>query len=282
MKERASIIILLFGLSSCQFFQKDNNELLVSVHDKELYFADVSGLIPEDISEEDSASFVQSWVDSWVKEQLLVHQAELNLTTEQQNIEQQLNSYRNSLLIYAYQQALVGQKMDTTVYDYEIKEYYEKHKQNFELKDHILQMLYVKVQVEAPQLKQLKKWYISDTENDRLLLEEYCYQFAEEFSLEDTTWVYLDELMNKVPIETNNPEQYLQTHKKIELSDSTGIYLVRIKKYKIKDSVSPLELEKKRIKNIILNKRKLAFLNKMESDLFQSALAKGKVKYEKN
>jgi hypothetical protein len=143
-------------------------------------------------------------------------------------------------------------------------------------------MLYVKVQVEAPQLKQLKKWYISDTENDRLLLEEYCYQFAEEFSLEDTTWVYLDELMNKVPIETNNPEQYLQTHKKIELSDSTGIYLVRIKKYKIKDSVSPLELEKKRIKNIILNKRKLAFLNKMESDLFQSALAKGKVKYEKN
>ncbi len=282
MKEKASIIIFLFGLSSCQFFQKDNNKLLVSVHDKELYFSEISDLIPVEISKEDSASFVQSWVDSWVKEQLLVHQAELNLTTEQQDIEQQLNGYRNSLLIYAYQQALVGQKMDTTIYDYEIKEYYQKHKQNFELKDHIVQMIYVKVQAEAPRLKQLKKWYISDKENDRLLLEEYCYQFAEEFSLEDTTWVYLDELMNKVPIETNNPEQYLQTHKKIELSDSTGIYLVHIKKYKIKDSVSPLELERKRIKNIILNKRKLAFLNKMESDLFQKALAKGKVKYEKN
>ena len=76
---------------------------------------------------------------------------------------------------------------------------------------------------------------------------------AEEFSLEDTTWVYLDELMNKVPIETNNTEQYLHMHKKIELLDSTGIYLVRIKKYKIKNSVSPLKLEIKRIKNIILN-----------------------------
>lgn len=282
MKEKASIIIFLFGLSSCQFFQKDNNKLLVNVHDKELYFSEISDLIPAEISKEDSASFVQSWVDSWVKEQLLVHQAELNLTAEQQDIEQQLNGYRNSLLIYAYQQALVGQKMDTTIYDYEIKEYYQKHKQNFELKDHIVQMIYVKVQAEAPRLKQLKKWYISDRKNDRVLLEEYCNQFAEEFSLEDTTWVYLDELMNKVPIETNNPEQYLQTHKKIELSDSTGIYLVHIKKYKIKDSVSPLELERKRIKNIILNKRKLAFLNKMESDLFQKALAKGKVKYEKN
>ena len=135
MKEKASIIILLFGLSSCQFFQKDNNELLVRVHDKELYFADVSGLIPEVISEEDSASFVRAWVDSWVKEQLLVSQAELNLTTEQQNIEQQLNSYRNSLLIYAYHKLVnffLSLKLYLKLYHKHILQVYSVHMEAFE------------------------------------------------------------------------------------------------------------------------------------------------------
>lgn len=282
MSRKAWIIILLFGFSSCQFFQKDNNKLLVSVYDKGLYYSDVSELIPDNVSAEDSAAFVEAWVNTWVKEQLLVHQAELNLNEEQQQIEQQIKSYRNSLLIYAYQEALVHQKMDTTIYEYEIKEYYKENKQNFELKDHIVKMLYVKVQAEAPQLEKLKKWYLSDLEDDRLLLEEYCYQFADEFFLEDTTWVYLDELVDKIPIENTNFEQFLRNNQKIEISDSSGVYFVRIKKYKIKDSVSPLALERKRIKNIILNKRKLAFLKQTEEELFQNAMTKGKVKYEEN
>ena len=60
------------------------------------------------------------------------------------------------------------------------------------------------------------------------------------------------------------------------------LYLVRIKKYKIKNSVSPIDLERTRIKNIILNKRKLAFLKKVETELYQNALAKGQIKYESN
>ena len=158
----------------------------------------------------------------------------------------------------------------------------EFHKKEFELKDHIVQMIYVKVDEDAPKMSRLKKWYLSDKENDKLMLEEYCYQFAEEFSLDDSTWVYFSDVIRKIPIPSNNPEDYLAKNNFDVLSDSTGLYLVRFKKYKIKDSVSPLTLERTRIRNIILNKRKLAFLKKIETELYQNALAKGQIKYESN
>lgn len=282
MSDSPWIIFLLFGLSACQYFTTDNNQLLVRVYDKDLYFSDIAQLVPEGLSAQDSVAFIDSWAMRWSKEQLLVRQAEINLDETLQDVDQQLENYRNSLLIYAYEKALVTQKMDTTIYPHEIKDYYRANKQNFELKDHIVQMIYVKVKQDAPQLNDLKKWYLSDEENDQLLLEEYCYQFAEEFVLEDTSWVYFTEVQQKTPIQTNNPAEYLRTHPNVMLEDSSGIYLVRFKEYKIKDSVSPLVLEEKRIKNIILNKRKLDFLKKIELDLYQKALAKGDIKYETN
>ena len=279
---RKTWILLLFGLSSCHYFITSDDVVLATVHEKKLLLSDIQSLLDGFDSEEDSVDFVQNWIESWVKEQLMVQQAQNNLTTQLESVKKQIESYQNSLLIYHYQQALVSQKMDTTVYDYQIHEYYNEHKKEFELKDHIVQMIYVKVDEDAPKMSRLKKWYLSDKENDKLMLEEYCYQFAEEFSLDDSTWVYFSDVIRKIPIPSNNPEDYLAKKSFDVLSDSTGLYFVRFKKYKIKDSVSPLALERTRIRNIILNKRKLAFLKKMEMELYQNALAKGQIKYEAN
>ena len=279
---RKTWILLLFGLSSCQYFSKSEDVVLAVVNEKQLLLSDIQYLLDDFESELDSIDFVQNWIESWAKEQLMVQQAQNNLTTQLESVQKQIESYHNSLLIYHYQQALVSQKMDTNVYDSQIQEYYREHKKEFELKDHIVQMIYVKVDENAPKMSKLKQWYISDKENDQLMLEEYCYQFAEEFSLDDTTWVYFSDILNKVPITTSNPEHYLSNNKFDVLIDSSRVYFVRFKKYKIKDSVSPLALERPRIRNIILNKRKLAFLKKVESELYQNALAKGQIKYEAN
>ncbi len=256
--------------------------VLATVHEKQLFLSDIQSLLVSFNSEQDSLDFVQNWIESWVKEQLMVKQAQNNLTTQLESVQKQIEGYKNSLLIYYYKQALVSQKMDTTVYEYQIEQYYKDHKKEFELKDHIVQMIYVKVEADAPKMSKLKNWYLSDNENDKLMLEEYCYQFAEEFSLDDTKWVYFSDVLSKIPISTSNPEHYLEHNKFDILTDSTGIFLVRFKKYKIKDSVSPISLERTRIRNIILNKRKLAFLKKVETELYQNALAKGQIKYESN
>ena len=48
---------------------------------------------------------------------LLLNKAELNLTDEEKNVEQQIENYRSSLLIYAYEQSYIRQHLDTVVTD---------------------------------------------------------------------------------------------------------------------------------------------------------------------
>ena len=100
------------GLSS-------DDKLLVSLYDKDLYFSEISNSLPEDKT--DSAAFVQSYIDSWIKKQLLVAQAEMNLTDALKDVEDRIDDYRNSLLIYAYQQELIKQNFDTVVTKAEIQ-----------------------------------------------------------------------------------------------------------------------------------------------------------------
>lgn len=282
MKNIYVICLLICGLVACSNFNSEEDRLLVSVYDKELYLSDIKHILSEESSIEDSVFYINAWIEKWVKEQLLVHQAHLNLKENTTHIESQIENYRNSLLIFAYLKELVAQKMDTSVFEYEIKDYYKENKYNFELKDHIVRMIYIKVNHDVPNLSQLKKLYKSNKEEDFLRLEEYCFKFADEFSLDDTTWVYFDDILDKLPIQSDNHSEYLKRNQFIELEDSSGLYFVRFKKYKIKDSISPLDLERKRIKNIILNKRKIDFLKSIEQDLYQNALTKGKIQYENN
>jgi hypothetical protein len=52
------------------------------------------------------------------------------------------------------------------------------------------------------------------------------------------------------------------------------VYLVRFKDFKIKESVSPLNFEKQRIRDIILNKRKIELINRMQEDIYTNARKK--------
>ena len=81
---------------------------------------------------------LKNYIDNWIHESLIIHKAETNLNNEQKNVEKQLQDYRNSLITFIYEKALVQEKLDTIVKNSEIEEYYTKNKANFELKDNII------------------------------------------------------------------------------------------------------------------------------------------------
>jgi hypothetical protein len=78
--------------------------------------------------------------------------------------------------------------------------------------------------------------------------------------------------LKEIPIKTYDAEQYLTNNRYIEIEDSMNIYLVNIKGFKIKNSVSPLSYESKNIRNLILNQRKLKLINEMEKSAITEAL----------
>lgn len=265
--------ILLFIVSCSDKNTKDENRKVIArVNSTYLYEDNIQDIVPKGTSTKDSIELVKKYIDNWIRETLVIQKAEDNLSDAQKNVEKQLQDYRNSLITYTYEKELVKQKLDTTVTNEEIEAYYNTNKSNFELKDNIIKVLYIKVNKKAPGINKLEKWYTSDNTKDRQQLAEYCHQFAENFYLDDNSWLLFDDLLKEIPIQTYNKELFLQNNRLVEVSDSLFNYYLNIKGFKIRNSTSPLSFEKDNIKNIILNKRKLQLVTKMKEDIYNDAL----------
>lgn len=268
-------IVLLSGCDRIKNIrQPAPEEAVARVHDQYLYKSDLSQIIIPGTTPEDSAVVVNSYIQNWIKKQLVLYKAEANLDEEKKNVEQKLIEYRNSLITYIYESELIRQKLDTTVSDEEILKYYEENNRNFELKDNIIKVLYLRVKKDAPKIKKVKDWYKSGNPKDRIQLEEYCYQYASDFHLDDETWLLFDELLKKVPIKTYDKEAYLKNNRFIEIEDSTDLYLVNIREMKIRESLSPLSFVRDDIRVLIINKRKLDLIREMENTTYEEALRK--------
>jgi hypothetical protein len=63
----------------------------------------------------------------------------------------------------------------------------------------------------------------------------------------------------------------LQNNNYIQISDKDFIYLVKVKTFKYKEDISPLDMEIENIKNIIINKRKVEMIDKMENEVYKNA-----------
>ena len=277
-----TFLIILF-LCSCSFFEEDITEVVIArVEDKHLLEKDIAGIVPPETSNEDSVLIIDNYIQGWIKDNLILHKAELNLKENQKDVKKQLEDYRRSLIIYSYEKELIKQRLDTLISKEEIQVFYEENDQNFELKDDIVKVRYLKVNKKAPQLKKIRKLYKSNKAEEIEKLKELAHQYGEKFHLNDEQWIFFDELKNEVPINVSQTKGYLKNIKNIEVEDSLSFYFVRIKDYRLKKDLSPLSFEKQNIKNIIINKRKLSLINKIRSELYQEAFMNKDVEIYEN
>jgi len=269
------LIITLVFISSCSYFNKKKSErVLARAYNEYLYESDLAGVVPPGSSSSDSTSLARNFIDTWIRQKLIIHQAENNLTSQQMDFAQQLENYKNSLIIFEYENELVKQKLDTIVSDEEIEAYYTANQQNFLLKENIIQIRYVKLPKNSPNINQIKKLLASDDSEQKTKLSELAEKYSDDYFLDDQNWLIFNNVMNQIPIKTYNQEEFLRNHREVEVQDSVYHYIVRFKDFKIKESISPLSFEKDRIKNIILNKRKIDLINKMHQDIYEQSVKK--------
>ncbi len=269
------LLVLLF---SCGRKSNESDDTLVArVNEKELHLSDLDGIVPSKASAEDSIRLVKAYINNWVRTNLIIDKAEANLSDEQKDVEQQLEDYRNSLIIYSYEKEIVRQNLDTVVSEKEIEEYYNTNQKDFELKDNIVKVNYVKLEKNSKALQKIKKVFYSEKPEDRETLEQLCRENAVNYYLDDQSWLLFNDLLKEIPIKTYNEEQFLQNNRAVEIQDSAFIYMVNFLKFRIKDGVSPIGFERVNIRNIILNKRKLNLISKMKDDLYNEALVKKQI-----
>ncbi|WP_375579229.1 peptidyl-prolyl cis-trans isomerase [Marivirga tractuosa] len=244
-----------------------------------LYQKDLTGIVAKDINPKDSANLVNRYVNSWIKKQLLISEASEKINFDQASIERKVLDYRYALMVHEYKKYHVDNNLDTMVTNQEIMDYYQNNKDNFELKQNIIRGYFITVTKDAPKIDQLKKLINSDKPDDFKELKSYCFRFAETYFLEDSVWINFDEAIRNTPfVGVTNKVDFLRSNKFVEDSNEENLYFLRIKEYKISDQISPLEFVKNDIKQIILNKRKVAIANRLEEEVFENA--KSSNKYE--
>ena len=268
--------LLFFGLVGCRYFKKSEpvGQPVARAFDKYLYSADLKGVVSPGTSSKDSLEIVKNYINNWIMQELLVHHAEANLPDEQKDFSAELETYRRSLVIYKFETEYIKQKFDTLIPDVDIKKYYSEKKDNFKLKENICKAVWAQFPKSYPtaSLNKIRQLFKKGSINK---LEEACSGKAIKYDVSDTAWIYFNDLIQKVPIRTDNPENFLRTHTFVELRDSTNIYLVRFTKIQSNEATSPLNLERENIRSLLLNKRRLWVLDKLGKDLFDRA-SKGK------
>jgi hypothetical protein len=274
--------MLVFGtlilLSGCDLLQLQENStpVLARVEGEYLFQSDLKGVVPEGLPYSDSVALVKKYVNNWVKNKLMLAQAEKNLTESQMDFDKQLNDYRSSLVIYRYESLLIDQELDTVVSDEEIQQYYQSHVYDFELKENILRAYYVVLESENELLDSISDVFVlPDT------LAIYSLQDFENFvdfitlSTDTNLWMSFVQFQQIIPVESYNHDLFLQNNRYIELEEDGVSYMARILDFKIKDDISPLEVERTNIEQIIINKRKTKLIKKVREDIYNKALYNG-------
>ena len=255
-------------------FNNETKHILASVNNKDLLLSDVIKEMPKET--EDSTFFVERYMYEWIRKQLMIYNAEMNIESDLLDYKKQIEEYKHSLLIYAYQQELINQNFDTTISSQEIFNYYAEYHEEFKLTQNIFKGRYIVVEKSAPKLQYLSKWYKLESVFEDLT--DYCQQFSKEYYLEDSSWQYFSTINTKLPELINEERYFLENTQATWFEDAEYRYYIYIKDYQIKGSISPLSLERDKIRNVLLNKNKIQYLKEIEDELYENSLAAGKIK----
>ena len=267
-----SLVLVLF-FSSCQGKKtEDKGEVIVSVYGKKLYKTDLENIVYEGISYNDSVLRSKVYIDKWVRNQLLIRQAENNLTTEQLDFSKRLEEYRNSLVINKYETELINQNLDTEVSEDQIYDYYNRNGAEFRLNRDIVQIASVSLPNDSK-----KKWIFTKLfrDYDSLMIDSLTslaekHALSYDFNIQE--WRNFEDVINTFDLKVKDNKSFLN-EKKFFVVNNDDIYtLVKICDCKLVGDVSPCEMETDRIKYIILSNRKKELLENLYNDLYSKAV----------
>lgn len=189
---------LLLALVACSGGEeKEGDQLLAEVHNKSLFLSDLEGVFPEGASAEDSMSIIKQYAHEWIRESLLLHEAERNAPSDL-NIDELVRDYRASLLRNSYEQHLFAQD-STSITEEELLEFYNANKEQYQLETPILRCYFIKVPVPVPEADELRRLWNSNDTADFNQLIAYCNKHADKYLLAEKAWYKVEEISGQMP-----------------------------------------------------------------------------------
>ena len=266
-----AIIILIFVSHSCKS-NSDTDIIVAKVYDTELHYSAFSYLFEnKKLTEADSTVVANEYINNWIEQQILIHQAKGNSKIYLTEVEDKAVKYKNSLIIHQYENIYIENNLDTSITENEIIIYYKDHQNDFQLNDYLVKVLYLKIPIDAPDINKIDRWYKLYNKKDSIEVDNYAKTYASNYYFDDENWMYFDDITKEIPLKNINKDKFITRKSKIRLDENNFYYFLNVIDYKLKNTVSPLEFEKENIKQRILNIRIKELREKFKKDNIQKA-----------
>lgn len=271
------IIIMAMCISCKKEYDHHGRTPLVELNGRFLYYDEIQSVLPLSLSASDSVSFVEQYKLNWMKELLLMDKATHNIPNNAE-IDRLVENYRKSLILHTYQQELINQNLANEVTEEEMLAYFEEHQTLFKAERPLLKGLFIKVPLSAPQLTQLRRWYKDTARVAVENLEKYGLQHAVKYEYFYDKWVSIAEILDWVPYDEEELTDYLTKRQYLELKDTTFYYFLNVTDYRPVGAQEPFEFAQSQVKDILLNMRRMDYIEQVKNELYEEALEENIIK----
>lgn len=259
-------------LHSCSNEKEDSSEAVIAkASDKTLSQSELESLFGPNMTKQDSILIGKGYIESWLKKQVLLENAYKENFGSSDEINKKVEAFREDLISFEYRKKLLYEKLDTNISLKESKEYYTKHPENFELKQNIVRCVFIKMPVALENKNHYwNSFKKADTEQLTQIAMTALKNGGNAF-MENEKWLSFDDILKVVPINTYNQENFINNNRIFKIDEPNFIWYINILDFRIKDNVSPFDFVEDNIHQILLNKRKVEILDKIEKEMLAKA-----------
>ena len=253
----------------------DSGEIVAEAGSAKLKRADLDMVIPSGISPEDSARLAKQYITTWALDQIFLERAEQQLSKAEMDVSKELEAYRRSLLKFRYEQLYINERLDTSVTDDEVQEYYEAHKDRFVLQRPLVKVRFMSIAEDSPVLNAIKKKMASDEAEDILEADSLAFSAAYRFATWNDAWIDASTLAREFGQEASSVLASVKVGW-VERTDASGVLnIAYISEITPKGEMAPIEYSTPFIKDMIISARKQSLITSLERDLLEDARVNG-------
>ena len=266
------IVVFLLFFSCDNYFNNTSNVDLARVNDDYLSQSDVKDVLDTSSNSNDSTIIINNYINNWATNKLLINRALINLPEENQNnIQELVDNYKNEILINSYIDALIEKNMNLEVSKFELDSLYVRYKETFKLNEELFKIRFIYLSKVNPDINLFKSKLKRFNNDDLKYLDSLSFQFNR-YSFNDSVWRNKNEVFYQLPDLKKVNNYVLKKSNFIEIKDSLGLYLINIKDVLKSNQYAPLDYVSETLKRMIINSRKLKFIDQLRKDITTDAI----------
>ncbi len=269
----AALLVGLCLFEACQPPESstpDEDVLLARVYSQELYLSELKDMIPPQLSPEDSLEMLEAFVNRWVREAVLMEEAERAIPKDL-NIDKLVRDYRASLIRHNYEKRLVEQKLDSVVTPAEVQAFYQQSKEQFRLEEPVLRCHFIKAPLSAPRLQEADVWWATRDSVSWEKLKMWAQRYAHVALLADSSWYKYSEIVASLPPDMVHEDD--PSRNEAFVRDEEGYrYYFRLLEWYPAGEIPPVAYVRDKVIRTILHRRKQKLLDEVREQMYQKAL----------